>query len=233
MSAITEIGDCDGLRVEIVRTRRKKTIALTVVDGGVRVLAPKRVSTEEVFALVRKKSDWIEKKRLRPQFQQKTYSTGERFVVLDETVQLQVVDGKRSSIALQQGDLVVCLSPRVRKRAEFVGSLIHGWYQQQAEETIGPRVNRYADQLDVTPRSVQVKNYKRRWGSCSSRGDLTFNWRIIIAPLPIVDYVVVHELCHLIHHNHRPEFWRCVESLLPDYRERQAWLKTHGWSLEA
>ena len=233
MSVPTEISDCDGLRVEIVRTRRKKTIALSVVDGGVRVLAPKRVSTEEIMALVRRKANWVEKKRQQPQRQEKSYCSGEVFVLLGETVQLQVQDGRCTSIELQQDQLVVCLSSRVRKRTDRISSLIHGWYQQQAEVHIQQRIDYYAARLGVTPRAMQVKRYKRRWGSCSSRGDLTFNWRIIIAPPAIVDYVVVHELCHLIHHNHRPEFWRCVESILPDYRQRQAWLKTNGSVLSA
>jgi predicted metal-dependent hydrolase len=78
---------------------------------------------------------------------------------------------------------------------------------------------------------VGVKEYKARWGSCSSSGDVTYNWRIIMAPHHIVDYIVVHELCHLLEHNHGPKYWKHVKSVVPDYKECREWLKVNGEGL--
>lgn len=79
--------------------------------------------------------------------------------------------------------------------------------------------------------SVKVKSYKSSWGSCSRSGDISFHWAIIMAPHYIVDYVVVHELCHMIHHNHSPAFWQQVEKVLPNYSECRGWLKVNGQEL--
>jgi predicted metal-dependent hydrolase len=77
----------------------------------------------------------------------------------------------------------------------------------------------------VNPASVTVKNYKSRWGSCSTKGDISYNWRIILAPHSIVDYVVVHELCHMLEHNHSSKYWKHVERHVPNWRECREWLK--------
>ena len=83
----------------------------------------------------------------------------------------------------------------------------------------------------MEPRSVAVKDYKSRWGSCSAKGDISYNWKIVLAPHRIVDYVVVHELCHMLEHNHSSRYWKLVEKYVPDYRERRDWLKNHSLSL--
>ena len=85
--------------------------------------------------------------------------------------------------------------------------------------------------IGVSPKSVSIKNYKSRWGSCSSNGELTYNWRIILAPHRIVDYVVVHELCHLLEHNHSPKYWKHVEHYVPNWREHRDWLRKHTTEL--
>lgn len=104
-------------------------------------------------------------------------------------------------------------------------------YRQAAREYFSSRVSFYAKILQVTFSSITIRNQKTRWGSCSSRGTLSFNWRLMLAPPRILDYVVVHELCHLIHMNHSADFWREVERILPDYKESRKWLKENGHTL--
>lgn len=82
--------------------------------------------------------------------------------------------------------------------------------------------------MGVSPQSVGIKEYKSRWGSCSSSGDVSFNWRIIISPHHIVDYIVVHELCHLLEHNHGPKYWKHVERVIPNFNDCREWLKVNG-----
>ena len=104
-------------------------------------------------------------------------------------------------------------------------------YRNLARECITKRASYYAAQLGVTYSSIRIAEQKTRWGSCSSRGTLSFHWRLILAPPAVMDYVVVHEVCHLIHMDHSPDFWAEVESLMPDYKVYKTWLKKNGLAL--
>ena len=104
-------------------------------------------------------------------------------------------------------------------------------YRQAAKEYIPKRVAYYAQLLDVTYATISIRDQKTRWGSCSSKGNLSFSWRLILAPPKVLDYVVVHELCHRKEMNHSPRFWALVESLVPDYKTHRKWLKENGEKL--
>jgi len=104
-------------------------------------------------------------------------------------------------------------------------------YREHALERLQEKAERYAKLIGVGPYSVGIKTFKGGWGSCSTKGHVQFNWKVIIAPTHIVDYVVVHELCHLRHHNHSPAYWNSVERVMPDYRECKDSLKRYGATL--
>jgi predicted metal-dependent hydrolase len=106
--------------------------------------------------------------------------------------------------------------------------LFTAWYKQQARWVLAERVQWFASRCKFTYTQVRISSAHTRWGSCSSRGTLSFTWRLVMAPLEVVDYVVVHELAHLRVRNHSPAFWKEVEAILPDYKARQKWLKTNG-----
>jgi predicted metal-dependent hydrolase len=106
--------------------------------------------------------------------------------------------------------------------------LFTAWYKQQARWVLAKRVEWFASRCKFTYTQVRISSAHTRWGSCSSRGTLSFTWRLVMAPLEVVDYVVVHELAHLRVKNHSPAFWKEVEAILPDYKARQKWLKTNG-----
>jgi predicted metal-dependent hydrolase len=105
------------------------------------------------------------------------------------------------------------------------------WYKHHAEVKLREKVDRYAQQIGVEPSGVGIRTFKSRWGSCTAKGNLEFNWKIIMAPNRIVDYVVMHELCHLIHHDHSPMFWKTLESLFPSYQESRNALKNEAMNL--
>lgn len=105
------------------------------------------------------------------------------------------------------------------------------WYWNCAERHLREKTRVRARALGVSPNSVSLRDYRSRWGSCGILGDIRYNWRIIIAPPRIVDYVVVHEVCHLRRLDHSPEFWQCVESQFPDYRACRDWLKANAITL--
>lgn len=108
---------------------------------------------------------------------------------------------------------------------------VEHWYKKKAKEFILARVDHFAEQLDVHHGLISFRNQKSRWGSCSARGTLSFNWRLVMASPEVIDYVVVHELTHLVHHNHSRQFWATLGELMPDYKARRRWLDDHGREL--
>jgi len=105
--------------------------------------------------------------------------------------------------------------------------------RREAHARISLIVQSEATALGVKVERITMRNQRSRWGSCSSKGWLSFNWRLVLAPHDVLDYVVVHEVCHLVEHHHGPEFWALVEKRRPDYRESKAWLDDHGWEILA
>lgn len=225
----------DDIRIDVERTNRKKTVSFQVGPGRVRVIAPKRLADREIRRMLEKREPWIREQLL---FQQsrpkpKEYVSGEPFTYLGKTYPLRVLDGFTEGVKLKNGKLWVSVPrPRAEKEAtRGVREQLRTWYWKCAERLLGEKTRARALALGVAPKSVSVKNYKSRWGSCGARGDIRYNWQIIMAPPRIVDYVVVHEVCHLTHLNHSRDFWNCVESQFPDYRDCRNWLKANGITL--
>jgi predicted metal-dependent hydrolase len=106
---------------------------------------------------------------------------------------------------------------------------MENWYRDKTAQAIADRVNFYLPTVGESPTRITIKEQRKRWGSCSSLGRLNFNWRIIMLPQSVLDYIVVHELCHLVHHNHSRDFWNLVGSILSDYQECKQWLKLNGF----
>ena len=146
---------------------------------------------------------------------------------MGKNYRLKVITGSTPSVKLIGGRLTATL-PDGSKNPENVRNVLEQWYRDHAEKMLKQKVERYSKIVEVEPVSVGIKSFKSRWGSCSVVGGLLFNWRIIIAPNRIVDYVVVHELCHMKQHNHSPDFWKCVERIVPDYLECKEFLKENG-----
>ena len=108
---------------------------------------------------------------------------------------------------------------------------VEAWYREQARIEIERVLRRESKRLNVGYNGLQIRDQRSRWGSCSSRGVLSFNWRLVVAPPAILSYVVVHELCHIVRHDHSPVFWQLVELARPTYREERDWLGEHGHEL--
>ena len=114
------------------------------------------------------------------------------------------------------------------KAKENVRKALTGWYVEHAGDKIPERVGIYARRVGEWPQRIEIKNHKRQWGSCSYYGVVRFNWKIIMAPVTILDYVIVHELCHLICPDHSPRFWQKVQTILPDYTKRRQKLREYS-----
>ena len=224
----------NGFFAEVIRTSRRKTASVKVDDGKVSVVVPEKLADSRIEELINKKTRWIREKLLihhesRP-FKPKEYVSGECFTYIGKNYRLKVEIDSTPSVKLIGGRLIVAL-PDGAKSDKKVRNALTQWYKEHAEKRLKQKAERYAKIIGVKPVSVGIKSFKSRWGSCSVKGDICFNWKIIIAPNRIVDYLVVHELCHLKRHDHSPEFWKCVERVIPDYLECKEWLKENGRGL--
>jgi len=210
----------------IIRSKRK-TIALIVENNGsITVRAPMRMLESTIREFVAKHTNWVEKKqaeqRAKVPPQPKQYEPGENFPYLGNEYPLEIVRGQPQKLVLDDHFL---LSESACENAELV---FQNWYRQQARLIIIERVKFFADKYKLQYDQVRITSARTRWGSCSSKGTLSFSWRLIMTPLDIVDYVIIHELAHTIHHNHSRRFWKTVEKFLPDYKERRKHLKQYG-----
>jgi len=215
--------------IEVIRTNRKKSASVQVVDCQVQVIIPQGLSDARIEQIVREKTSWIRdklrKQSLMKPKKPKEYVSGEAFAYLGKNYRLKLAQGSSEAVKLTLGKLVIGADADIKRE-------LTSWYIHNAEKRLNEKVVRFAQVIGVEPKTVKVKDYKSRWGSCSSLGDISFHWAIIMAPHYIVDYVVVHELCHMIHHNHSPAFWQRVEKVLPNYRDCRDWLKHHGQGLK-
>lgn len=225
---------------QIIRRPRRKTAAISVKpDGSVRVFVPATLSRARVIELVERKCRWVQNKiaqfeAIRRSETKKEYVSGESFSYLGRNYRLKVLeDDDSDAVKLMNGRFYVPVPLDYDgDRSILIIGRLSDWYQKHAAIRLREKVLRYAEQMNVAPGSVGVKGYTSRWGSCHSDGRLYFNWRLIIAPHSVVDYVVVHELAHLVQGNHSKKFWRVVESVLPDYVEQKKWLKLNGRELK-
>jgi len=223
----------------MLRTSRRKTIGLTITDDGLMVTAPRWVPNRQVAEAVRAKASWILRKLVALQERQHHLATadarwrdGGAFPYLGVYVTLAVrpdagsaqFSGQRLQPA--HGDTLV-LPLQADSSADRIRERVHTWLQQQARELFEARLNHYCELAGVTLSAWRLASPAARWGSCSSDGRIMLNWRLIHFPSDVVDYVVAHEVAHLRHMNHGPQFWREVGRLHPGYAQARQALKPH------
>ena len=218
--------------LEVVRSdRRKRSVSFEVRDERVTVRVPKRLSDKQLREFIVKRTPWIIAKlkeaRERLPIKPKEYVNGEAFPYLGHDYRLKIDTGDEKSVELRDGYLRISLLRTDPKPRETAQRLLESWYKDQVSVYLKEKVALFAKVIGVNPKSIIVKSYKSRWGSCSPKGDLSFNWRLVFMPPPIIDYVVVHELCHMLELNHSKQFWQHVEHHIPDHRARRTALKQH------
>jgi len=235
------------IEYNLIKSKRK-TITISVDSkGNILVKAPSRLTDEKVLELVKNKSSWIERKLLLVEktvgrTRERQYVNDEIFYYMGKEYSLQLIDdASRKKITINIYDDKLVITIPISKvgiinegivNETIIKSALTKWYKQMAKVKISERVTYYESFFSEKPGPVIVKEQKKRWGSCSQDGTLRFNWRIIMAPEHIVDYIVVHEMCHLRYMNHASEFWNLVERILPDFKIRKDWLKKNGITLE-
>lgn len=219
------------LNYDIVFSQRKKITITVERDRSVKVYAPEGTSVEKIKAIVESKKLWIyEKTRHQQKYDQlphapgKELVTGESLPYLGKNYQIELVD-TNDGIRFTQKFLV----PR-----GLIGNkqVFKNWYQEKAKEKILPRVLSHAKNLGVTYKEAKIGDSKLQWGSCTPENNVLFTWRLIKAPMFVIDYVIVHELAHLLESNHTPIFWNIVKAQIADMEKAKQWLKAHGGELE-
>jgi len=212
---------------QIIRSDRK-TFGLEITpDGRLIVRAPKAATQAQIKAVVAQKSAWIAKTRARlaaqyPQRQPKTFTEGETFWYLGEQYPLRLTDRVRPTLDLN-GAFHLSRQAHSRARQVFID-----WYRAETRQITLSLMETHLQQYGFKVNGVHITSARTRWGSCSGKGNLNFTYRLCMAPLLVVDYVVVHELAHLKIPNHSRHFWAEVARINPAWQESRAWLKRHG-----
>lgn len=214
----------------VIRSRRK-SLALHISHGRVEVRCPLRISRRDISDFVRENRGWISRRLqeeavisrqlLRVEPGGKIFYQGkERTIVFRESINHQAA----ISVTAEQFIITGRALSLARARKALEQYLIH-----QAEVYLPGRAQDLAEQLAVGHKlkHIRLRKTRSKWGHCTSDGVIQFNWLIMLAPLPIIDYLVTHEVCHLIHANHSPRYWRLVHSLCPDTAQHTRWLKQH------
>lgn len=221
----------------IVRSARRRSISIEVSDAQVTVRAPFFVAAVELEKFVRKKSVWIQQKLAQQATRiditpLRTYTTGSELPFLGQPLTL-VINRHSQANVVQLGDqLLIGLATRSRLADEEQARRLVGlWYQRQALYFLTLKTDAAVRILGLKYTNLTIKVTRSKWGHCTASGAIQYNWQILLAPEPIVDYLVAHEVSHLRHHNHGPAFWQLVAGLCPDYKKHRAWLKTHGFQL--
>lgn len=212
---------------------RRRTASLEVSrQGELIVRVPYHLSTGTIEGLIARHQDWIKNKQTlmierTSSAPRKAFIDGESFPYLGKEYPLSITgEGETWSLRLIHGVFSLPAGALPNAQAHFVT-----WYRQQAREVCRNRVAYFTDLLGVTCRNFIITGTKGVWGSCSPKGKLRFTWHLVLTPPELVDYVIAHEICHIMEHNHSKQFWSLVAGLLPDYRDRRKRLREYEYLL--
>ena len=216
------------MNYQIVRSKRK-TLSLQInQDAQLIIRAPQRLADKEIQAFITEKSQWIERKQqqVKSQLSEKyQFKEGEMFLYLGNNYPLTIArDGGALAFNGETFELGV--------DCDEASTIFKEWYKQKFREIALPRIDYFANRHNLTFNDVRLKAQKTLWGSCSNNNNLNFNYLLIMAPMSVIDYVIVHELSHTVHKNHSSDFWGLVEAILPEYKLAKKWLKNNGHKLK-
>ena len=218
-------------------TVRQTTDIVIERDGVVSVRAPLRMSPEQVDETVFSRRMWIYRnlaqwRDLNATRVVREWVNGESFLYLGSSYRLSLVNEQDEPLKLKDGRFQLQRSVIETAGRDGAQQAFENFYQCKGLARLGARVAYFASRVGVAPGRVPVKELGYRWASCMPNGDLHFHWKCLMAPLTVIDYVVVHELCHLHQRDHTDAFWNEVDKVLPNYRQRKEWLRLRGAELD-
>ncbi|MBI5023860.1 MAG: M48 family metallopeptidase [Candidatus Omnitrophica bacterium] len=208
---------------QLIRSKRRTLALMISADATLVVRAPAHTPLDTIEQFVGKNTDWIKRTlarlQKRPQVKQKQFVRGEEFLFLGESHPLEVQNDTDQPLDLRDG-FILNAKEQSRGRELFIE-----WYKNEAKKIIAARVEWWAQRFCLAYKSVNITCANRRWGSCAPNDRLNFSWRLVMAPISVIDYVVVHELAHITHKNHSRRFWNRVEAMYPDHKDAKTWLR--------
>lgn len=215
---------------EVIRSQRATADIVIERDGNVVVRAPEWADDDQVARIVQSKEYWIYKtlaewRDLNAAAVLREYKNGAAFLYVGRAYRLSLLDGQEEPLQLKNGRFLLRRELVAAGDARPAKSASQEFFREKGRLRLGDRVRYYAPKVGVEPLGVEVKELGHRWASCSPGGKLHFHWKCMMAPQTVIDYIVVHELCHLHHRDHTDAFWNEVDKVLPDFRERKEWLR--------
>lgn len=228
--------DCTYKKIKytLIRSRRSSACIQIDKEGQVLLRVPVRMSVKQIEALIEKKQPWImlhleEWRETHERKIERRYLNGEPFPYLGKSYPLKIVKIQSEPLMLKAG--LFCL--RSDHRAiPSASDAFKTFYREKGLKQVGERVAYFQVKMGVEAKKIRMVETKTRWASCSSKGNLNFHWKCLMMPRKVLDYIVVHELAHLIEMNHSARFWRQVEKIIGDYQERREWLRLNGTEVE-
>ena len=215
----------------LIQTVRSSVLFQALPEGVIRVYAPKWMRLRDIDQMVRERADELLEmgrsvdRRMDEDRRNHPVSEGATILIEGAPHIIRLRKGARSGGTVECGELRLTLPEPENDPA--VRGVIRAVLSARALERIRQRVDHFAPLVGVCPGRIAIREQKTRWGSCSSKGNLNFNWKLIMAPPQVLDYVVIHELCHLHEFNHSPRFWSLVRRQMPDYIAWKKWLDNH------
>lgn len=212
---------------KIIRSKRK-TLSLTINENAELIIrAPKRLSIEKIQDFINEKENWINrKKRLIENQIKDVTSNHNKLLYLGNLFPINIEQNASKELFFTGEEFIAnSIEP------DSLSLSIKKWYKNKFKEIALPRVAYFANKHNLMVNQVRIKNQKTMWGSCSSKNNINLNYLLLMAPMGVIDYVIVHELVHTIHRNHSTDFWNSVESIMPEFQEHKRWLKKNGYKL--
>jgi predicted metal-dependent hydrolase len=226
------------IEYQLLRSGARRTADVIIErDGDISVRAPAHLSDEQADAIVESKRLWIyrnlaEWRDLNATRVVREWVNGEGFLYLGSSYRLLLVQVQDEPVKLKDGRF--CLQRKIVEAGgeDAAKRAFEKFYAEKGLQRIKNRVAYFAPKAGVVPSSIEAKEIGYRWASCTSDGRLSFHWKCMMAPPKVIDYIVVHELCHMRHRDHTDAFWNEVDKVMPDYYERKAWLRENGASFD-
>jgi|TARA_B110000240_G_scaffold194221_1_gene241469 predicted metal-dependent hydrolase len=217
-----------GVDIAVKKSKRKTVSIFVERDGSVSALVPSNLSDDEIATILKAKEYQIHRNlaqwlKLNERYVTREYVNGQSFLYLGRNYRLKLVDDKLGELKFYKGYFLLSKDELSNAEQYFID-----FYRNKLKQKIKPLIIRYKEQLGVSPNDVKVMELKNRWASCSAKGNINFHWKCAMAPMDVLQYIIVHELAHLIHLNHTTEFWNEVDKVLPKHEEQMNWLKLNG-----
>ncbi len=216
--------------IRVIKSNRRSVSIKVHRDLSLELRVPLRFKSSELPMLIRQYQDWIEKKRVEisslPQPKECVFSSGETVSILGKNYPVVIEIGKRLHASFTGGSVVLVV--KAGSTPDVIQKLGMKWYIGYAREVIESRVRHFMSLFPNSPNRISIKSMRTRWGSCSSARHLNFNWKLVMLPLPVLDYVVIHEMCHMLQMNHSAKFWAEVEKRDPNFKAHRLWLRHYS-----